>query len=190
MMHGVWTRDRYEGEWRCLGRRVRGLVVLDDFDRLRAAFDLDRLGAELDLDGLDRFRAAFLPAPSSQAASSPQAAPPAPEVGERGVGGAEVSEGPQAGCGSEEVLERAELTSASRACSRSAFALTSTPAPSSSDDVHASHASFGAFALMNAHLPTSSKRAKRTGSSLSASLPIKRMRGPSAAAVCGRAFCW
>ena len=37
---------RYEGEWRCLRRRVRGL------DRLRAAFDLDvldRLGAALDL---------------------------------------------------------------------------------------------------------------------------------------------
>eukprot|EP00964_Phaeocystis_antarctica_P071451 scaffold43603_cov63-Phaeocystis_antarctica.AAC.1 len=36
---------------------------------------------------------------------------------------------------------------------------------------------------MNSHLSTSSKRAKRTGSSLSASLPITRMRGPSAAAV-------
>ena len=36
-------------------------MILDDLDRLRAAFDLDRLGAELDLDGLDRFRAAFLP---------------------------------------------------------------------------------------------------------------------------------
>ena len=86
------------------------------------------------------------------------------------------------GCGSVEV-ERAALTSTSRACSRSAFALTSRPAPSSSDDVHASHASFGAFALMNSHLSTSSKRAKRTGSSLSASLPITRMSGPSAAAV-------
>ena len=52
----VWTRARYEGEWRCLRRRVRGL------DRLHAAFDLDvldRLGAALDLDGLDRLRAAF-----------------------------------------------------------------------------------------------------------------------------------
>ena len=76
-----------------------------------------------------------------------------------------------AGCGSEEVLQRAALTSTSRACSRSASALTSRPAPSSSDDVHASHAPFGAFALMNSHLSTSSKRAKRSGFSLSASLP-------------------
>eukprot|EP00964_Phaeocystis_antarctica_P075014 scaffold46249_cov62-Phaeocystis_antarctica.AAC.1 len=29
------------GEWRCLGRRVRGLVILDDLDRLGATFDLD-----------------------------------------------------------------------------------------------------------------------------------------------------
>ena len=60
----VWTRDRYEGEWRCLGRRVRGLVILDDLDGLGAAFDLDvfdRLGAALDLDGLDRLRAASSP---------------------------------------------------------------------------------------------------------------------------------
>ena len=60
----VWTRDRYEGEWRCLGRRVRGLVILDDLDGIGAAFDLDvfdSLSAALDLDGLDRFRAAFLP---------------------------------------------------------------------------------------------------------------------------------
>ena len=41
-----------------------------------------------------------------------------------------------------EVLKRAALTSsASRACSRSAPALTSRPAPSSSVDDHASHAS-------------------------------------------------
>ena len=60
----MWTRDRYEGEWRCLGRRVRGLVILDDLDRLGATFDLDvfdRLGAALDLDGLDRLRAASSP---------------------------------------------------------------------------------------------------------------------------------
>ena len=63
-MHGVWTRDRYEGEWRCLGRRVRGLVILDDLDGLGAAFDLDvfdRLGAALDLDGLDRLGATYPP---------------------------------------------------------------------------------------------------------------------------------
>ena len=54
----VWTRARYEGEWRCLRRRVRGL------DRLRAAFDLDgldRLGAALDLDGLDTLGATYPP---------------------------------------------------------------------------------------------------------------------------------
>ena len=98
---------------------------------------------------------------------------------------AEVSEGhgSMAGCGSEEVLQRAALTSTSRACSRSASALTSRPAPSSVD----AHASSGAFNLMNSHLSTSPKRAKSTGSSLSANLPITRMGGPSAAAACVRA---
>eukprot|EP00964_Phaeocystis_antarctica_P084486 scaffold53217_cov71-Phaeocystis_antarctica.AAC.2 len=70
-----------------------------------------------------------------------------------------------------EVLERAALTNTSRACSRSALALTSTPAPSSVGD----HASTRAFASMNSHFSASSKRAKRTGPSLSASLPIARM---------------
>ena len=54
----VRTRARYEGEWRCLRRRVRGL------DRLRAAFDLevlDRFGAALHLDGLYRFGVVFDP---------------------------------------------------------------------------------------------------------------------------------
>eukprot|EP00964_Phaeocystis_antarctica_P148721 scaffold115653_cov63-Phaeocystis_antarctica.AAC.1 len=83
--------------------------------------------------------------------------------------------GPIAGCGSEEVLQRAALTSTSRACSRSASALTSRPAPSSVD----AHASSGVFTLMNSHLSTSLKRAKRTASSLSANLPITRMSGPS-----------
>eukprot|EP00964_Phaeocystis_antarctica_P164737 scaffold143422_cov160-Phaeocystis_antarctica.AAC.1 len=36
---------------------------------------------------------------------------------------------------------------------------------------------------MNSHLSTSSKRAKRTESSLPANLPIIRMSGPSAAAL-------
>eukprot|EP00964_Phaeocystis_antarctica_P023991 scaffold13417_cov61-Phaeocystis_antarctica.AAC.3 len=87
-----------------------------------------------------------------------------------------------AGCGSEEVLQRAALTSASRACSRRASALTSRPAPSSVD----AHASSGAFILMNSHLSTSLKRAKRTGSSLSANLPTARMGSPSA---CRRRVC-
>eukprot|EP00964_Phaeocystis_antarctica_P048476 scaffold28071_cov67-Phaeocystis_antarctica.AAC.1 len=73
-----------------------------------------------------------------------------------------------AGCWSEEVLQRAALTSTSRACSRSASALTSRPAPSSVD----AHACSGAFTSMNSHLSTSLKRAKRTASSLSANLPI------------------
>ena len=81
--------------------------------------------------------------------------------------------------GSEEVLWRAALTSISRACSRSVSALTSTPAPSSVD----AHASSGAFVLMNSHLSTSPKRAKRTGSSLSANLPITSMSSPSTAVV-------
>ena len=57
-VHGVDTCKVYEGKWRCLRRRVRGL------DRLRAAFDLDvldRLGAALDLDGLDRLGATCSP---------------------------------------------------------------------------------------------------------------------------------
>ena len=66
----VWTRARYEGEWRCLRRRVRGLdrlraaFDLDVLDRLGAAFDLDvldRLGAALDLDDLDRLGATYSP---------------------------------------------------------------------------------------------------------------------------------
>ena len=57
-MYGVWKRARYEGELRCLRRRVHGL------DRLRAAFDLDvfdRLGAALDLDGFDRLGVTYPP---------------------------------------------------------------------------------------------------------------------------------
>ena len=77
------------------------------------------------------------------------------------------------------------LTRTSRACSRSAFALTSRPKPSSVDD----HASTGAFALMNAHLSNSSKRAKRTESSLSASLP-RWHRPVSHLLPRGRAFGW
>ena len=42
----VDNRARHEGEWRCLRRRVPGLVdvMLDDLDRLGAALDLDGLG--------------------------------------------------------------------------------------------------------------------------------------------------
>ena len=68
--------------------------------------------------------------------------------GEGGMGGDEP------GIGGEVVVRSGALTSTARACSRSASALSSRPAPSSADD-HASHASFGAFILMNSHLSTS-----------------------------------
>ena len=80
-----------------------------------------------------------------------------------------------------EVIERMALTSTSRACSRSPHILTSSPAPSSVDD----HTSTGVFILMNSHLSTSPKRAKRTGSSLSASLPSHELLVSRCA--CGRA---
>jgi hypothetical protein len=77
-----------------------------------------------------------------------------------------------------EVIERTALTrpSTSRACSRSPPVLTSRPAPSSVNV----HASTGAFILINSHLSTSPKRAKSTGSSHSASLPITHMSRSSA----------
>jgi len=77
--------------------------------------------------------------------------------------------GNEPGLGGVVVVRSGALTSTARACSRSASALSSRPAPSSVDD-HASHASFGAFTLMNSHLSTSPSVAKRIWSSLSASL--------------------
>jgi len=83
-----------------------------------------------------------------------------------------------------EVIERTALTrpSTSRACSRSPPVLTSRPAPSSVNV----HAFTGAFILINSPLSTSPKRAKSTGSSVSASLPITHMSCSSAAVLIER----